>query len=216
VVAAVGGTLLLAVAVWLARTCPNRDQRRFLLWSAAMVVVMTVLFTYYAWRDIDEFFAAYEGYFFWAAPLLLLLTTVAGITASVPPASWRFVVPVLTAGTIAFAVAASLVPMPRMTRTGRLASTWATREYRTTSPSWRRRATAIRSCSPSTCLPGAMSRLSSPMETRTACGYASMRPRSAIASRSAPRPRYGRERTSRSAIPITHSPAARSSLCPRP
>jgi hypothetical protein len=112
VVAAVGGILLVALAVWLARTCPNRDQRRFLLWSVAMVVLMTVLFTYYAWRDIDELFTAYEGYFFWATPLLLLLTIVAGIAARIPPASWRFVVPVLGAGAVAFAVAASLVAMP--------------------------------------------------------------------------------------------------------
>jgi hypothetical protein len=113
VVAAAGGILLLLVACWLARTCPHPDQRRFLLWSLAMVVLLTVLFTYYAWRDIDELFTPYEGYFYWTAPLLLLLTTVAGIAARIPAVSLRLMVPVLAAMTIAFGVAASLVPLPQ-------------------------------------------------------------------------------------------------------
>jgi len=111
VVVTVAGILLFALALWLARTCLHPGQRRFLLWSLAIVALMTVLFTYYAWQDIDELFTAYEGYFYWSAPLLLLLTTVAGITARIPPAAWRRVTPVLAAVTAAFAVAASIVPL---------------------------------------------------------------------------------------------------------
>lgn len=110
-VAVVGGSLLFMAAFWLARTCPHLGQRRFLLWSLAMVGLMTVLFTYYAWQDIDELFTAYEGYFYWAAPLLLLLTAVAGLTARIQQVSPRIVMSVLAGITAAFAVAASLVPL---------------------------------------------------------------------------------------------------------
>lgn len=111
-IAAAGGILLTLLALGLARACPHPGQRRFLRWTLVMAVVMSVLFAYYAWRDIDEIFSAYEGYFYWSVPLLVLLAAAAGAAARIPPSAGRVVIPALTAMTAAAAIAASVVPLP--------------------------------------------------------------------------------------------------------
>lgn len=99
------------LVLWLVLSCRHPGQRRFLLWSLAMVALMTVLFTYYAWRAIDEIDVAYEGYFYWAAPLLLLLAGAAAIAPRIQVAAGRLVVPLFAALIAAAAVAASVVPL---------------------------------------------------------------------------------------------------------
>lgn len=111
VVAAVGGFLLALLVFWLVMSCGHPGQRRFLLWSLAMVAAMTVLFTYYAWHGIDEIFAAYEGYFYWSAPLLLLLVGAAAVAPRIQLVAGRLAVPLLAAAIGAAAVAASVVPL---------------------------------------------------------------------------------------------------------
>ena len=109
-VAAAGGLLVSLLAFWLAARCRHPGQRRFLLWSLAFAVLDTVLFMYYAWRDIDELFTTYEGYFYWSAPLLVLLAGAAGAAGRIQFPRRRFSVPALAA-LIAAAVAASMVSL---------------------------------------------------------------------------------------------------------
>lgn len=110
-VAAVGGLLVPLLAFGLAARCRHPGQRRFLLWSVAFALLDTVLFMYYSWRGIDEIFAAYEGYFYWSVPLLLLLVGAAAAVERIQSAWRQFSIPVLAALTVAAAVAASLVPL---------------------------------------------------------------------------------------------------------
>ena len=121
-VAAVGGVLLALLVLWLVTGCRHPGQRRLLLWSLAMVALMTVLFTYYAWRAIDEISAAYEGYFYWCAPLVLVLVGTAALIPRVEQAAgrlprgrfWRAgrpIVPLVIGLTTVAAVAASMVPL---------------------------------------------------------------------------------------------------------
>jgi hypothetical protein len=110
-VAAIGGFLVALLVLWLVMSCRHLGQRRFLLWALAMVALITVLFTYYAWRAIDGISVAYEGYFYWAAPLLLLLVGSAALAPQIQLAARRLVVPLLTAGLAVAAVAASVVPL---------------------------------------------------------------------------------------------------------
>jgi hypothetical protein len=110
-VSVVGGSVVALLVLGLAMRCRHPGQRRFLLWSLAMVALMTAAFTYYAWRAIDELYAAYEGYFYWAAPLLLLLVGVAAIAPRIQHAAGRLTVPLFAALIAAAAVAASVVPL---------------------------------------------------------------------------------------------------------
>jgi hypothetical protein len=110
-VAAIGGFLVALLVCWLTLNCRHPGQRRFLLWSLVMVALMTVLFTYYAWRAIDEIDVAYEGYFYWAVPLLLLLTGAAAVAPRIQLAAGRLVVPLLAVAIAVAAVAASVVPL---------------------------------------------------------------------------------------------------------
>jgi hypothetical protein len=111
VVAGAGGFLVTLLVFGLAMRCRHPGQRRFLLWSLALAMLMTVLFTYYAWRGIDEIFTAYEGYFYWSVPLLLLLAGAAAAVGQIQSAGGRFVIPVLAIMTASAAVAASVVPL---------------------------------------------------------------------------------------------------------
>jgi hypothetical protein len=111
-VAAFGGILVTLLALGLAVRCRCREQCRFLLWSLAMGALMTALFAYYAWRDIDEIYTAYEGYFYWSVPLLVVLAGAAGAVGQIESVVARpLVIPVLAAMTAVAAVAASVVPL---------------------------------------------------------------------------------------------------------
>jgi hypothetical protein len=82
--------LLVAVAVCLltlalAWYCPVPGLRRFLLASLAAAGLMTVLFVYYALKGVDDrdIAQAYLGYFYWAAPLLVVIVAVAAAAVRV-------------------------------------------------------------------------------------------------------------------------------------
>lgn len=73
------GVLVCLFALALAWYCPVPSLRRFLLASLAVVGLLTVLFVYYAFKGVDDndIAQAYLGYFYWAAPLLVVLVAVA-------------------------------------------------------------------------------------------------------------------------------------------
>lgn len=110
-VAAAVALELTLLAAWLARGCLHPGQRRLLLWSLVMALVMTVLFLYYAWHGIDQLAAAYEGYFYWSVPLLVLLAAAAAALGRTP-AGGRLAIPALAVVTSVAAVAAVRVPLP--------------------------------------------------------------------------------------------------------
>ena len=67
------------------------ETRRFLLAALGMVALATAIFVYYASRGIDDLNAAYIGYFYWAAPLVVLFVVVAGLAPLLPrrtPWTW--------------------------------------------------------------------------------------------------------------------------------
>jgi hypothetical protein len=99
---------ILALAVTL--SCPVPGLRRFFVWSLAMASLMTVLFVYYARTGIDDndITQAYLGYFYWAAPLLVVLVIVAG--AAVYLDRQRAPWPALAAVLAGVAVIATVVP----------------------------------------------------------------------------------------------------------
>ena len=105
----VAGALAI-LALLLALRCPIPGLRRFLLWSLAMAGLMTVLFIYYAQTAIDDrdIAQAYLGYFYWAAPLVVLLVATAG--AAVYLHSRRAAILALTGAVAAAAVVATVVP----------------------------------------------------------------------------------------------------------
>lgn len=111
VTAAAVGLALIVLAFWLVRGCQRPGERRFMLWSLAVAIEVTVLFLYYAWHGIDEITSPYEGYFYWSAPLLVLLVMVVGAIERIQFAGESFVIPVLTVMTVVAAIAASKVPL---------------------------------------------------------------------------------------------------------
>jgi hypothetical protein len=74
IVGLVAGALALALAWY----CPVPGLRRFLLASLAVVGLLTVLFVYYALKGVDDndISQAYLGYFYWAAPLVVVIVAV--------------------------------------------------------------------------------------------------------------------------------------------
>ncbi len=102
---------LAVVALVLALRCPVPALRRFLLWLLAMAGVLTVLFLYFAQTSIensDISQQAYIGYFYWAAPLVVVLVIGAG--AVVHLRGRRGAAIALTAVVTAAAVGAAIVP----------------------------------------------------------------------------------------------------------
>ncbi len=102
---------LAVVAVVLAWRCPIPTLRRFCLWLLVMAGVLSVLFAGYAQTSIDSYDIAtqsYIGYFYWAAPLAVLLVVGAGAVAYLP--RWRTAVIALMAVVTAAAVVAAIVP----------------------------------------------------------------------------------------------------------
>jgi hypothetical protein len=116
-----GGGLLVGVAVCLlalalAWYCPARGLRRFLLASLAAAGLMTVLFVYYALKGVDDrdIAQAYLGYFYWAAPLLVVIVGVAAVAVRVNVK--RAAVLGLVAAVAGAAVIATVVPQHRDNR----------------------------------------------------------------------------------------------------
>ncbi len=79
------GVLVSLVALALAWRCPLPGLRRFLFMSLAAVGLLTVLFVYYAVKGVDDndISQAYLGYFYWAAPLLVVIVVVAAVAQRV-------------------------------------------------------------------------------------------------------------------------------------
>lgn len=79
------GVVVSVLALALAWRCPLPGLRRFLLASLAVVGLLTVLFVYYALKGVDDLdiAQAYLGYFYWAAPLLVVIVAVAAAAVRV-------------------------------------------------------------------------------------------------------------------------------------
>ncbi|MGD0602005.1 MAG: hypothetical protein ABSA53_00210 [Streptosporangiaceae bacterium] len=75
-----GCAAAVAVARWVA---PVR-LRRFLTALLAVDAVSTLAFLYYAATGIDDINAHYIGYFYWSAPVIMLLVVVLGVVEAVP------------------------------------------------------------------------------------------------------------------------------------
>ncbi len=102
---------LAVIAIVLALRCPVPALRRFLLWMLVMAGVLTVLFLFYAQTSIennDITKQAYLGYFYWAAPLVVVL--VIGASVAVYLRGGRTVAIALAAVVTAVAVVAAIVP----------------------------------------------------------------------------------------------------------
>ena len=83
--------VLVGTAVLLAVNTRRSETRRFLLAALSMVALATAIFVYYASRGIDDLHSAYIGYFYWAAPLVVLFVVVAGLAPLLPrgtPWTW--------------------------------------------------------------------------------------------------------------------------------
>jgi hypothetical protein len=112
-----GGLLVGAVvclfALALVWYCPLPGLRRFLLASLAMAGLLTLLFVYYALKGVDDrdIAQSYLGYFYWAAPLLVVL---AGVAAAAVRVSLRRETALALAAAVAgAAVIAAVVPQHR-------------------------------------------------------------------------------------------------------
>jgi hypothetical protein len=102
---------LAVVAIVLALRCPVPALRRLLLWMLVMAGVLTFLFLFYAQTSVennDVSKQSYLGYFYWAAPLVVVLVVGAGAVAQLRDR--RSVVIALTAVVTAAAVVAAVVP----------------------------------------------------------------------------------------------------------
>jgi hypothetical protein len=73
--------VLVGLATLLAVSHPVRQVRRFLLAALGMVAVATALFIFYAVRGIDSLNDLYLGFFYWAAPLTVMIVAAVGAAA---------------------------------------------------------------------------------------------------------------------------------------
>ncbi|HKS99262.1 MAG TPA: hypothetical protein VJT31_07005 [Rugosimonospora sp.] len=107
--------VLLAVAgpaagLLLARRQPYGESRRFLTAGVGTVALAGLLFAGYVVRGIDVLLP-YVGYFFWAAPLLLLMLLVTGAAGLLPRGRPGTVLPVVAlAAALVFAGVSPAVP----------------------------------------------------------------------------------------------------------
>jgi hypothetical protein len=104
------GLVVCAIALVLAWYCPLPGLRRFLLAALAAVGLMTLLFVYYAVKGVDDndISQAYLGYFYWAAPLVVVIVAV--VAAVVRVNLGRAAVLGLAAAVAGAAVVATVVP----------------------------------------------------------------------------------------------------------
>jgi hypothetical protein len=75
-----GYTVAAAVSRWLAPV----QLRRFLFALLAVDAVSSLAFLYYAMTGIDKISRHYIGYFYWSAPVLILLVIVLGVVEALP------------------------------------------------------------------------------------------------------------------------------------
>ena len=75
-----GYAVAAAVTKWLVRV----QLRRFLVALLAIDAVSSLAFLYYAMTGIDKISKHYIGYFYWSAPVLVLLVIVLGVVEALP------------------------------------------------------------------------------------------------------------------------------------
>jgi hypothetical protein len=73
-----------AVAAAISRWLVPAPQRRFLIALLAVDAVSSLAFLYYAAIGIDTISDHYVGYFYWSAPVIVLLVTVLGVVEALP------------------------------------------------------------------------------------------------------------------------------------
>jgi hypothetical protein len=95
--------LLLAVALGVIVGLTRGPLRRFLVALLALNVVSTLAFVLYTAIGIDDLFSRYIGYFYWSAPLIMVLIIVVGAVEALRQRSGR----VLRAAAPAIAVLAA-------------------------------------------------------------------------------------------------------------
>jgi hypothetical protein len=76
-----GYTAAAAISRWLAPI----QLRRFLVALLAVDAVSTLAFLYYAMTGIDKISRHYIGYFYWSAPVIVLIVIVLGVVEALPP-----------------------------------------------------------------------------------------------------------------------------------
>lgn len=74
-----------AVAAAISRWLAPVPLRRFLIALLALDAVSSLAFLYYAATGVDKIYDHYVGYFYWSAPLIVLLVIVLGIVEALPP-----------------------------------------------------------------------------------------------------------------------------------
>ncbi len=75
-----GYAVAMAVTRWLAPP----SLRRFLAALLAVNAVSSLAFVYYAMTGIDDLTRYYEGYFYWSAPVIVLLVIALGVVEALP------------------------------------------------------------------------------------------------------------------------------------
>jgi hypothetical protein len=100
-----------AIAKWLAPV----PLRRILIALLAVDALSSLAFLYYAATGIDEISHHYIGYFYWSAPVIVLLVIVLGVVETLP----RRAGAVTAAGAAAFALAVLAVAPQTQTSTNR-------------------------------------------------------------------------------------------------
>lgn len=76
----VGYAVAMAVTRWLAPP----SLRRFLAALLAVDLLSSLAFVYYAMTGIDDLTRYYEGYFYWSAPVIVLLVIALGVVEAMP------------------------------------------------------------------------------------------------------------------------------------
>jgi hypothetical protein len=102
-----------AVATAISRWLVPVPLRRFLIALLAVDAVSTLAFLYYAATGIDQISHHYIGYFYWSAPVIVLLVIAAGIVEALPPRLGA----ITALGTAALALAALAVAPETQTST---------------------------------------------------------------------------------------------------
>ena len=73
-----------AVAIAVTRWLAPPSLRRFLAALLAVDVLSSLAFVYYAMTGIDDLTRYYEGYFYWSAPVIVLLVIALGVVEALP------------------------------------------------------------------------------------------------------------------------------------
>jgi hypothetical protein len=98
--------LLLVAALGVIAGLTRGPLRRFLVALLALNVVSTLAFVLYTAKGIDDLFSTYIGYFYWSAPLIMVLIIVVGAVEALRQRSGRILRAAAPAVAVLAAVAA--------------------------------------------------------------------------------------------------------------